>query len=155
MQRQKRANVFMRRKPRKNLERQERSKTMRMQEPEQWQSFETTGTTGQEYGAYRAEMGPNAQEQKISPQETPRSRVSVLGILTIVFSSIGFGPAIVGIVGSALVLSNRDGSPYLLTGGILGLVGSIVALLLFVTIFVLSLIAAARSAARSRRSRFR
>ncbi len=28
---------------------------MRMQEPEQWQSFETTGATGQEYGAYRAD----------------------------------------------------------------------------------------------------
>ena len=128
---------------------------MRMQEPEQWQSFETPGTPGQEYGAYRAEMESNAQEQKISPQETPRSRVSVLGILTIVFSSIGLGPAIVGIVGSALVLGHRDGSPYLLTGGILGLVGSIVALLLFVTIFVLSLIAAARGAARYKRSRFR
>jgi hypothetical protein len=28
----------MRRKPQKKLERQEKSKTMRMQEPEQWQS---------------------------------------------------------------------------------------------------------------------
>jgi hypothetical protein len=128
---------------------------MRMQEPEQWQSFETTGTTGQEYDAYRVEMGPNAQEQKISPKQTPGSRVGVPGILIIIFSSIGFGPAIVGIVGSALVLSHRDGSPYLLTGGILGLVGSIIALLLFVTIFVLSVISAARSAARSRRPRFR
>lgn len=128
---------------------------MRMQEPEQWQSFETTGTTGQEYGSYRAEMEPNAQEQKISPQQTPGSRASVLGILTIVFSAIGFGPAIVGIVGSILVLSHRDGSPSLLTGGILGLVGSVVALLLFVTIFVLSVISAARSGARFRRTRFR
>jgi hypothetical protein len=128
---------------------------MRMQEPEQWHSFEATGTTGQEYGAYRAEAGQNAQEQKIYPQEMLGSRVSVLGILTIVFSSIGFGPAIIGIVGSAIVLNNRDGSPYLLTGGILGLVGSIVALLLFVTIFVLSVVSAARRAARYRRSRFR
>jgi hypothetical protein len=128
---------------------------MRMQEPEQWQSFETTGTTDQEYGAYRAEMGRNAQEQKIYPQETRQSRGSVLGILTIVFSSIGFGPAIVGIVGSALVLSNRDGSLYLLTGGILGLVASIGALLLFVAIFVLSVISTARRAARSRQPRFR
>jgi len=128
---------------------------MRMQEPEQWQSSEATETTDQEYGAYRAEAEPNAQEQKIYPQEPPGSRASVLGILTIVFSSIGFGPAIVGIVGSALVLSNRDGSPYLLTGGILGLVGSIVALLLFVTIFVLSVVSAARRAARYQRTRFR
>ena len=128
---------------------------MRMQEPEQWHSFEATGTTGQEYGAYHAEAGQNAQEQKIYPQEMLGSRVSVLGILTIVISSIGFGPAIIGIVGSAIVLNNRDGSPYLLTGGILGLVGSIVALLLFVTIFVLSVVSAARRAARYRRSRFR
>lgn len=128
---------------------------MRMQEPEQWQSSEATGTTDQEYGSYRAETGRNAQEQKIYPQETLESRVSVLGILTIVFSSIGFGPAIVGIVGSAIVLNNSDGSQYLLTGGILGLVGSIVALLLFVTIFVLSVVSAARRAARYQRTRFR
>lgn len=128
---------------------------MRMQEPEQWQFSEAGGTTSQEYGAYRDETGPNAQEQKIYPQKTRESRVSVLNILTIVFSSIGFGPSIVGIVGSALVLGNRDGSQYLLTGGILGLVGSIVALLLFVTVFVLSLISAVRRAVRYQQSRFR
>src|SRR5260370_12834275 len=128
---------------------------MRMQEPEQWQSFEATRTTGQEYGAYRAEAGQNAQEQKVYPPETLGSHVSVLGILTIVFSSIGFGPAIIGIVGSAIVLNNRDGSQSLLTGGILGLVGSIVALLFFVTIFVLSVVSAARRAARYRRARLR
>ena len=128
---------------------------MRMQEPEQWQFSEAVGTTSQEYGAYRAESGQNAQGQKIYPQETRESRVSVLNIFTIIFSSIGFGPSIVGIVGSALVLSNRGGSQVLLTGGILGLVGSIVALLLFVTIFVLSLVSAVRRAVRYRRSRFR
>ena len=127
---------------------------MHMQEPEQWQFSEARETTSQEYGAYRAETGQNAQEQKIYPQETRESRVSVLNILIIVFSSIGFGPAIVGIVGSALVLGNRDGSQYLLTGGILGLVGSIVAFLLFVTVFVLSLISAVRRAARYQRSRY-
>ena len=102
-----------------------------MQEPEQWQSFETPGMSGQE-------------EQKIYPQETLESRVNVFNIRTIVLSGIGFGPAIVGLVGSALVLSNRDGSQYLLTGGILGLVGSILALLLFVAIFVPAVIRAAR-----------
>lgn len=128
---------------------------MRMQEPEQWQSFETPGISDQEYGAYRAEGGRNAQEQKIYPQETREARVSVLNIFTIIFSSIGFGPAIVGIVGSVLVLSNRNGSQYLLTGGILGLVGSIVALLLFVAIFVISIVSAVRRAARYQRLRFR
>lgn len=124
---------------------------MHMQEPEQWQSFEATGAKEQEYGAYRGEMESNAQEQKISPRKTPGSRVSVLNILPISFSGIGLCPAIVGIVGSVLVLSHTNGSPYLLTGGILGLVASIVAMLLFVTIFILSLIAAVRS----RRPRFR
>ena len=128
---------------------------MRMQEPEQWQSFETPAIADQEYGAYRAEREPNAQEQKIYPQQTREARVSALNILTIVLSSIGFGPAIVGIVGSALVLGNRGGSQYLLTGGILGLVGSIVALLLFVTIFVLSMVSAVRRAVRYQRLRFR
>jgi len=128
---------------------------MRMQEPEQWQSFEAPGTTGQEYSAYRAETGQNAQGQKVYPQEPRESRVSVLNVLAIVFSSIGFGPAIIGIVGSAIVLHYSDGSQHLLTGGILGLVSSIVALLLFVTIFVLSVVSAARRSARYRRLRFR
>src|SRR5258708_8476784 len=92
---------------------------MRMQEPEQWQSFEATRTTGQEYGAYRAEAGQNAQEQKIYPQEMLGSRVSVLGILTIVFSSIACGPPIIGIVRSSIALNNTNTPPYLLTETIL------------------------------------
>jgi uncharacterized membrane protein len=128
---------------------------MSMQEPEQWQSFETPITSEQDYGAYRAEREQTAQEQKISSQETGEARGRVLNMLTIVFSGIGFGAAIVGIVGSVLVLSNRDGSQYLLTGGILGLVGSIVALLLFVTLFVLSIVSEVRKAARYQRLRFR
>lgn len=128
---------------------------MRMQEPEQWQVSESAEVTGQEYGGYRAEAGLSAQEQKIYPQEARNARVSVLSILLIVFSSIGFGPAIVGIVGSGIVLSNRYGSQYLLAGGILGLVSSIVVLLLFVTIFILAVVSAARRGARYQRSRFR
>lgn len=131
---------------------------MRMQEPEQWPSSEAPGTTGQEYGTYRAETGQNALEQKIFPQE---SRVSVLNVLTIVFSTIGFCLAIVGGIGLALALS-YNGSQYLLIAGIFGPAVSIVVLLLFVTIFVLfviifvlSVITAVRRAARFRRSRFR
>jgi hypothetical protein len=123
---------------------------MRMQEPEQRQLFETTG---QDYSAYRAQAVDYEQEQKIYPQETLESRVSVTEILTIIFASLGFGSAIVGLVGSIIVLANRDGLPLLLAGGILGLVGSLVALLFFVVIFVLSVVSAARRAARSRRSR--
>lgn len=127
---------------------------MRMQEPEPGPFSEADGTTSQEYGAYRAEEGQNARGQKIYPQQTRAARVSVLNIFTIILSSIGLGPSIVGLVGSALVLGNRDGSQVLLTGGILGLVGSMVALLLFVTIFVLALVSAVRRAVRYRRSRY-
>src|SRR6266700_3129672 len=127
-----------------------------MQEPEQQPLSEATGTTDQEGGASRAGTWRNAQEQKIYPQGKLESRVSILlSYLTIGFSAIGFGASVIGMVGSAIVLGNRDGSQNLLTGGILGLVGSIVALLLFATIFVLSLVSEARRQARSQRSRFR
>ena len=118
---------------------------MHMQEPEQWQSFDQTGTTGREYGASRAETG--YYEQKAYPQDRLGSALSTL---TIVFSALGFVPATLGIVGSAMVLNQSEEPSYLLTGGILGLAGSIVALLLFVTILVLSVVSAARRAARSR-----
>ncbi len=100
---------------------------MRMQEPEQRQPCETRG---QHYSAYRAQAGDYEQEQKMYPQETRESLVSVTEILTIIFSSIGFGSAIVGLVGSLIVLANRDGLPHLL-----------------------AVVSAARRAARSRRSR--
>ena len=129
---------------------------MRMQEPEQWPLSEAAGTTDQEYGASRAETWQNAQEQKIYPQEKLESRVSVLlSYLTIGFSATGFGASVVGMVGSAIVLGNQTGPKDLLAGGILGLVGSLVALVLFATIFVLSLVSEARRQARYRQSRFR
>jgi hypothetical protein len=124
---------------------------MQMQEPEQWQSFEETGTTDQEYGAYRAKTSYYEQEQKVYPQEKPGS---VLVTLITVFSSLGWGPAILGIISSAMVLNNTKGSADLLTSGILGLVGSIVALMCLVTVFVLSVVWTSRRSARYRRSRF-
>ena len=123
-----------------------------MQEPEQWQSFDKTGTKGQEYGDYRAETKYDEQEQKIYPQQR---HGNVLGTLAIVFSSLGFGPAILGIIASGMVLKIADKSSYLLTSGILGLIGSILALLLFVTVFVLSVVSAARRDARNRQPHFR
>jgi hypothetical protein len=139
-------------KPQDHLERREKRNTMRMQEPEQRSSSEADGTTDQEYGAYGAE----AQEQRIYPGEKHESRVNILlSYLTIGFSATGFGAAVIGMVGSAIVLGNQDGSRDLLTGGILGFVGSILALMIFATIFVLALVSEARRQARSRRSRFR
>jgi hypothetical protein len=145
-----------RRKPQSHLEERKRRNSMRMQEPEQWPLSEAAGTTNQEYSTSRAETWRNAPEQKIYPQEALESRISVLlSYLTIGFSSIGFGASVVGLVGSSIVLGHGDGSRNLLTGGILGLVGSIVALLLFGAIFVLSLVSEARRQARSQRSRSR
>jgi cytochrome c biogenesis protein CcdA len=125
---------------------------MRMQEPEQGQSFEETGTTSQEYGAYRAESGYYEQEQKVYPQER---HGSVLNTLITVFSALGWGPAILGIISSALTLNQSGGSSSLLLSGILGLIGSTLVLLCLVTIFILSVVSAARRATHSRRPRFR
>jgi hypothetical protein len=125
---------------------------MRMQEPEQWQTPEgQEWQSDQQYGGYRPETGRYEQEQKIYPQEERGPRISVIGIFSIILSAIGFGPAIIGIVGSSIVLKYAQEAHYLLTGGILGLVGSIIALLLFVAIFVLSIVSVARSAVRYRR----
>ena len=126
---------------------------MQMQEPEHWQSFDKTGTTGQEYGAYRAEKEYYEQEQKIYPQDRPGL---VLGILTLVFSSLSFVPAILGLFASAMLLYDATMlDSYVRAFAILGLVCSIVALLLFVTIFVLSVISVARRGAHYRRPRIR
>lgn len=131
---------------------------MRMQEPEQWQSSEAAGQewqSNQDFSGYQAETGRYEQQQKIYPQEARESRVSVIAIFLLILSAVGFGPSIVGIVGSAIVLNYANGNQSLLvTGGILGLVGSIISLLLFITIFILSVISVARRAIRYRRRRF-
>lgn len=123
-----------------------------MQEQEQYQFFEESRTTGQEYGDYGAQKGHGEQEQKIYPQDRQRK---VLSTLITVFSSLAWGPAILGIIVSALVLSQSKGSSALLTYGILGLIGSSVVLLCLVTIFVLSVVSASRRNTRYRRSHFR
>jgi len=106
---------------------------------------------GQEYGAYRAEKEYYEQEQKIYPQDRPGI---VFGILTIVFSFLGWGAAFLGFYACAVLFSIAGPSySYTLTADILGMVGSIIALLLFVTIFVLSVISVARRGAHYRRPR--
>ena len=116
---------------------------MSMQEFEQENVFQPEqGIRAENYqGSY--EVG----QQKIYPVERQRQS-NVFPILFVVFSSIGFAPSILGIVGSAIVLRVAQnahdfgfaGYQALITGGVLGLVGSILALLLFVTTFILSLI---------------
>jgi hypothetical protein len=72
-------------------------------------------------------------------------------------SSLGFFLTLAGIVGSALVLKFANGQQTLLAGGAIGLVSSILALLVFVAIFVVAVVALARPyvVRRLRRSRGR
>lgn len=124
---------------------------MHMQEPEQRQSFEGMEITDQEYGAYRPQTRYYEQEQKVYPQERHEG---ILNTLITIFSSLAWGPAMLGIIASAFVLSQSNGSSALITYGILGLVGSGVALLFLVTVFVLAVVSKSRMAARSRWPRF-
>ena len=82
---------------------------MRMQEPEQWQSPEQSEQEWQaspEYSGYRADPGRLEQErqEKIYPQAGRESSGRASAIVSIILSGIGFGPAIVGIVASGIVL---------------------------------------------------
>jgi hypothetical protein len=153
---------------------------MRMQEPEQqqplgqeWQasqenqerqqpgaySAEYTGYAGNA-GRYEPEQqeyservaGDTYQQEKIHPQEERRLYATVLGVLSIILSSIGFFLAVAGIVASAIVLKYANGKPELLTGGSIGLGSSIGVVLVCVGIFVTAVIVLAL---RSRRVRGR
>lgn len=129
---------------------------MRMQEPEQWQS---TGQTeqewqaSQEYSGYRAGTGRYEQEQqqKIYPQAERESSGRAPAIVSIILSAIGFGPAIVGIVASGIVLYYANGQHYLLVGGIMGLIASILLLLIMIALFVINIVALALSVLRRKR----
>ena len=116
---------------------------MQMQEPEQGQQWETS----QEYSGYRVNYPgryEQDQQQKIYPQEERSLGATVLGILAIIFSSIAFAFAVVGIVGSAIVLKYAHGQVEILTGGGLGLASSIIVLLTSIASFVIAVIALAR-----------
>src|SRR5690348_11840460 len=109
---------------------------MQMQEPEQWQQSGSEWQTSQEYGVYQAGYSTeneSIQQQKIYPQ-MGRSLDKAFWIITIVLSSVGFFFTIVGIVASAIVLKYANGQAELLTGGVIGLISSIMALLVCVAI---------------------
>jgi MFS family permease len=112
---------------------------MRMQEPEQWQES-IEGIAGDDY-----------QEQKIYPQEELSWRGKALGIIMIILSSIGFFPAVAGIVASALVLKYANGQEVLLVAGVLGLVSAILVMLVCIAIFVIAVVALALRASSARR----
>jgi hypothetical protein len=120
---------------------------MDMQESERRQQSDQEWQTNQPYGGYRAEYQGRyepepEQQQKIYPQaETgQRGAGTLLGIVAILLSSIGFFLAVAGIVGSAIVLQFANGQQALIAGGAIGLVASILSLLIFVAIFVVSII---------------
>ncbi|HEV2579550.1 MAG TPA: hypothetical protein VGT44_01760 [Ktedonobacteraceae bacterium] len=119
-----------------------------MQEPQESQQWQT----GLEYGEYRANAGQfdSAQQQKIYPQEERGLMGTAAAIVTIVLSSIGFGAAIVGIVGASIVLYYSGGQHYMLVGGIMGLVSSILLLILMIALFVVNVVTLARWQMRSR-----
>jgi hypothetical protein len=126
---------------------------MQMQEPEQWQQPESEWQTSQEYGEYRAGYSredESIQQQKVYPQ-TQQSQDKAFWIITVALSSIGFFFTIAGIVASAIVLKYANGQGELLAGGVIGLIGSIMALLVCVTIFVIAVVALAIRIKRERR----
>jgi len=121
---------------------------MRMQEPQESQEWQV----GQEYGQYRAGTGhyDAEQQQKIYPKQEEQGGLMTIAaaIVTIVLSCIGFAAAIVGIVGSGITLYYSGGQHYMLVGGIMGLVASILLLLLMIALFVVNVVALARSQMR-------
>lgn len=122
---------------------------MDMQEPERGQRSGQEWQASQSYGEYRAEYPGRYEpepEQKIYPQSEPEQRGArtLLGIVAILLSSLGFFITLAGIVGSAVVLKFANGQQALIAGGVTGLVSSILALLVFVAIFAVAVVALAR-----------
>src|SRR5258707_10892826 len=132
---------------------------MSMQEFEQEEQGQAPGQS-----EYRAGyMGSyETEQQKIHPYGEQRQN-SALHIVAIILSSIGFSFSIVGIVGSAIVLHfarNATGLgdyskligdySQLIAGGVLGLVSSIMATLVFLAIFVVAIVLLARRVALRR-----
>ena len=126
---------------------------MEMQEPERRQQSDQEWQADQLYGGYRAEQPGRyepepEQQQKIYPQaqaESPQRGVdTLLGIAAILLSAPGFFFALAGIVGSAIALQFSNGQQGVVVGGVIGLLASILALLMFVAIFVIAVIALAR-----------
>src|SRR5579859_1284630 len=124
---------------------------MDMQEPERRQQSDQEWQANQPYGGYRAEEPGRyepepEQQQKIYPQDESRQRGAgtLLGIVAILLSAPGFFFTVAGIVGSAIALKFSNGQQAVVVGGVIGLISSILALLMFVAIFVVAIIALTR-----------
>lgn len=93
---------------------------------------------------------PNSPEQQPAQAER-RRRGAALSLLAMsILAGVGFSFAVAGIIGAALALQAAKGQAEALAGGGLGLVGSIGALLVCVTIFVLCVVTVALPARRGR-----
>ena len=127
---------------------------MRMQEPQESQEWQA----GQQYGDYRPNGGQYdaGQQQKIYPQQEHGGMMGIAAaIVTTVLSVIGFAAAIVGIVGSGIILNYAGGQHYMLVGGIMGLIASIILLNIMIALFVVNVVALARSRVRHQRRGYR
>jgi ABC-type Fe3+ transport system permease subunit len=130
---------------------------MQMQEPEQRQQYEQEWQTDQEYGGYRAEysgMSEQEQGQKVYPEKERRQVGKVIGIIAIVLSSVGFFLSLAGIIISSLVLHYANGREVWLTGGVVGLVASILIMVACTVCFVFAVVALAIRSRRIRRRQF-
>lgn len=144
---------------------------MQMQEPEQWQQSGQEEKASQQYNEYSdnyaGEYEPE-QQQKIFPQSEQRMPGTVLRIIAITLSSIGFFLSVAGIIVSAIVLKYAQGREGWLAGGGVGLVASILVLIVCVAIFVIAMVTLAlrmrrvstrrvyrRMRARTRANRYR
>lgn len=121
------------------------------------QEFEREEQEKSEQGAYRVGYvgSYEAERQKIHPGEG-QGQSSALHIVAIVLSSVGFVFSIPGVVGSAIVLQAAQSGigfqahPAIIAGGVLGLVSSILAMLVFIAIFIVAVVLLARRIALKR-----
>lgn len=153
---------------------------MRMQEPEQYQQpnqewsterqFDYTQQQKQEYEQQQGYESPSYQagysndyaayaQEKIDPRQKRKQRSKVPFILLIIFSSIGFGLSVTGIVLSSLALQHARQYEASMTPGVIGLVSSIIVMVACILLFVLAVVVlslrAGRAAMRRRYMTFR
>jgi len=121
---------------------------MQMQEPEQWQSSrERQWQEDQPYGAYNAEdleKYEQRQQQKVYPQGEQKWKGAALVRIVIVLSWIACFLTIPVIIASANILKYAHDQPILQQAGVTGLVCSILVLVMFLTIFILSAVTLAK-----------
>jgi hypothetical protein len=129
---------------------------MQMHEPEQWQQSGRDEQASQQYNEYSdnyTDRYEPEQQQKIFPQPEQRLPGTVLRIIAIILSSLGFFLSVAGIIVSALVLHYAHGHEGWLAGGVVGLVASILILIVCVAIFVIAVITLALRMRRVRTRR--